>query len=111
MGRFARSILHRCRNEADVAFLALPEAASAEVAPALIAARAARRGSIGGVSSPRRSGTQAMVSGHACNARRGRLRLDRVRTAAVMHGSACLESRVLSDRGAVGAAAVGASAG
>ena len=38
MARSCRWISRRCREHADVAFLALPEAASAEIAPALLAA-------------------------------------------------------------------------
>ena len=94
--------------EADVAFLALPEAASAELAPPLLDAGLARRRSVGRVSPSRRGGAdRRWYPATTSDAGGRRVRADRVR-AGRDHGRAPRrQSRVLSDGVAAGAVAAG----
>ena len=77
---------------ADAVFLALPEAASAELAPALLAAGAARDRSVGRVPPARRRRPREVVSGDQGAAGRRRLRPDRVRARRRSAGASLLSN-------------------
>ena len=66
-------------READIVFLALPDAAAAELAPALVERRRARHRPVGRLPAARRRRARAVVSGNARHARRRRLRPHRAR--------------------------------
>ena len=78
--RSRRSIWRRCRPQADVAFLALPEAASAETRAAAARRRPARRRSVRCVSPARRGGADRRgIPATAGDAGGRGVRADRVR--------------------------------
>ena len=63
--RSCRSIARGARRDADLVFLALPDAAAAELAPRAGRRRRARHRSVRRVPAARRRGARAMVSGNA----------------------------------------------
>ncbi len=98
--------LEKVAASADVAFLALPEAASAEVAPVLLD-KGLRVVDLSGAFRLRDDAiAAALVSGDRVDAGRRRVRSDRVRPRRDSNGTTRLEPWLLSDGGALVLAAV-----